>query len=163
MINVKELMSDPDFSTHYIIHRTHTKFIEGRQTVVKREMLKYYGPVQPAKEKDLEQLPEGDRKNFVMKFFCKPPKKLYITDNKINGDSEDIIISDILKYDGSYYKILLVKPWKHNGYLRAFATEIEKPKGIDYDGGDNQIDCRNRKSFPRNRIGYSSFGSKEKS
>jgi len=116
-INVSRLMNDPAFSSHYTVKRRKGLWVNGRVVLGEPETLKYYGPVQPAKQKELDQLPEGDRHTGTMKFFCKPPKKLYLT----NENGGEVGASDEIIYRGEIYKIFAVKDWTENGYIRAFA------------------------------------------
>jgi len=127
MIDVSKLMGDPAFSTHYTVVRSIAKWVNGRLVKDSTQILKYYGPVQPATNKELEQLPEGDRQRGVMKFFIKPPKTFYVTNE--NGD--ETAFSDEINYKGSRYKIFAVKDWSPNGYVRAFAYSYGS---VDNDG-----------------------------
>lgn len=120
MINVSELMNDPDFCSNYKVLRRQGKWQKGRFVLASAIELSYYGPVQPATEKELEQFPEGDRERGVMKFMCSPPKRLYITETPNDIGERDIIVSDQIVYDGELYKIIKVKNWKQQGFIRAF-------------------------------------------
>jgi len=119
-INVSRLMNDPAFSSKYTVVRRSAKWDGIRFVVSEPEMLQYYGPVQPATQKELDQLPEGDRQNGTMKFFCKPPKDLHIT----SEDDEEANVSDEIIYRGQRYKIFAVKDWMPHGYIRAFAYSV---------------------------------------
>jgi hypothetical protein len=121
MVDVSILMHDAAFATHYTVHRRKGEWNKGRFEITSEEALKYYGPVQPATETELNQLPEGDMRTGMMKFFCKPPKRLYIT----MDDLSKSLVSDTIEYDGIMYKIVQVKNWFHNGYIRAFAYPTE--------------------------------------
>ena len=113
MINLGYLMTDPLFATPYTVLRRTGEYVEGEWEESELEELQYYGPVQPATEREIEQLPEGDRQGSIMKFFCKPPNKLYIS-----GDNG---LSDEIMFAGRKYKIISVKDWERYGYIRAFA------------------------------------------
>jgi len=132
-INVSRLMNDPAFSSHYTVKRRKGRWVNGRVELDAPEFLQYYGPVQPATQKEIDQLPEGDRQNGTMKFFCKPPKKLYITSEgggKV-GASDEII------YRGELYKIFAVKDWTAHGYIRAFAYSLGSVD--DADTGNSKV------------------------
>ena len=130
MINVSELMSDPDFSSYYTVVRTKIKWVKGRQEKTDTQRLKYFGPVQPATPDELQQIPEGDRSQEVFKFMCAPPKKIYITNTVSDKESTDGILSDQIIYDGEMWKIIRVTNWRRHGYTRAFAYSI----GVISDG-----------------------------
>ena len=123
MINVSELISDPDFSVKYKVHRKTSKLFKGR-IVGGEKILVYHGIVQPASADDLEQLPEGDRQMGLMKFFCTPPNELHLTTperiENTDGKMESITISDKVEYEGVLYKLISVSNWGRNGYIKAF-------------------------------------------
>jgi hypothetical protein len=113
MIDVSSLMNDPDFASRYTVIRRSGTWEGTRFVVGSPVTLECYGPVQPATQKELNQLPEGDRHSGTMKFFCKPPNTLNIT-----GDGN---VSDEIIYNGQRYKIFAVMDWTPHGYVRAFA------------------------------------------
>jgi hypothetical protein len=117
LVNVSRLMNDPAFASHYTVIRQGAKWDGIRFVVGEPETLQYYGPVQPATKKELEQLPEGDRQSGMVKFFCKPPQTLNITSE--NGEQANV--SDEIIYRGQRYKIIAVMDWMPHGYIRAFA------------------------------------------
>jgi len=123
MINVSTLMRDPAFAARYTVVRTKGVWVRGRFVEDPPERLKFYGPVQPATEKELEHRAEGDRCKGVMKFFCKPPNKLYIT-RETFGESDETRVSDKIEFRGDVYEITEVKDWSANGYVRAFGHRI---------------------------------------
>lgn len=119
MIDVTEILQDPDFADNYIVIRTKCEWQNGRFKPVSTEKLSYFFPVHPATEKELEQLPEGDRKKEVKVFFCVHPKKLYITQT---GESDEGYISDKVQYNGNEYKIVKIKDWTSHGWSRCFGV-----------------------------------------
>ena len=134
-INVSRLMVDPAFSTYYTVLRRKAQWVNGRFIPGEPEILKYYGPVQPATQKELDQLPEGDRQKGTLKFFCKPPLKFHITNE--NGEAN---VSDEIIYKDDRYKIFAVKDWTENGYIRAFAYSFGS---VDHDTDDSEANSGN--------------------
>jgi len=133
MIDMQELMTDPDFAISYTVMRTKGKWYKGRFKLGEPVKLKFFGPVQPATAEELQQIPEGDRTQEIMKFMCAPPNKIYVT-TAINSKSEtDGIISDQIIYDGDLYKVIRSKNWRNNGYTRAFAYCIGEASDNGYD------------------------------
>ena len=59
MIEVSELIKDSDFATDYIIHRKKGVWEKGRFYFKEEQIIPYIGVVQPATEKELEQLDTG--------------------------------------------------------------------------------------------------------
>lgn len=122
MIDVSELIEDPDFALEYIVIRRTGQWINARFTVSEPpERLLYYGAVQPASTRDIEQLGIGDTEKGVMKFFCRQPKDIYLTQQFYEED-ENIQVSDEIEFRGSLYKVLQISPWQHGGFTRAFAS-----------------------------------------
>jgi hypothetical protein len=124
MINVRELITDPDFASSCTVIRTRGKWQRGRFTITEQKNIIYRGAVQPARVKELEQMPEGDRRRGVMKFFCRPPMVLHIT-NDSQPDGDDELISDEIMFNGARYRITQVADWSNNGYIRAFGVLTE--------------------------------------
>ena len=120
MIDVSDLMHDPDFSSRYTVIRRSGKWEGARFVLGEPKKLKYYGPVQPATSKELEQLPEGDRHSGTMQFYCAPPKTLHIT----SEDGQQANVSDEIVYRGHRYKVFSVKDWSEHGYICASAYKI---------------------------------------
>lgn len=131
MIDVSELITDPDFAVPYTVYRRTGKWVKGRFEVSEPEVLKFYGAVQPASPREIQQLHIGDTEHGVMKFFTRKPNDLYITrelnnapeDDDEETDREDnVCVSDKIEYDGRMYKVLQVMPWNSGGWCRAFAS-----------------------------------------
>jgi hypothetical protein len=124
MIDVSEVVSDPDFATNYTVLRRTGKWVNGRFVPNDEPVeLRYFGPVQPATVKEIEQLPEGDQLKGVVKFICKMPKQIFLTrDLSELGDDDLGAVSDEIVYRGYIYKVVQVMPWDANGFMRSFAA-----------------------------------------
>ncbi|MCL2084423.1 MAG: hypothetical protein FWH06_04090 [Oscillospiraceae bacterium] len=124
MIDVSDLMDDPDFSCDYTVIRTTGKWVKGRFVLSPvPQRLKYYGPVQPATVKEIEQLSTGDQPIAVMKFMCKMPRRLFLTRDLSQAETgDDGAISDMILFRGNSYSIIQVMPWNHFKWMRAFAV-----------------------------------------
>lgn len=122
MIDVSELIKDSDFAESYMVHRKKGVWEKGRFYMEEEQCFEYIGVVQPATEKELEQLDMGDRQKFVMKFICAFPDELFITQQK----EQENFFSDIIEYQNNRYKIIKVKNWRTSGgYCRAYAVEVD--------------------------------------
>jgi hypothetical protein len=108
--------------------RTSGNWVKGRFTLGQPQQLRYFGPVQPATEEELTQIAEGDRSQGIMKFLCAAPKEIFITQEKALDGSAGILISDQIIYAGKLFKVIKVKPWDMNGYLRAFGMYMGRVK-----------------------------------
>jgi hypothetical protein len=122
MIDVSELIEDPDFAFPYTVIRRTGKWVNARFVVNDPpERLAYYGSVQPATTRDLEQAGIGDNEHGIMKFFCRQPKDIYLTDN-FDESGEYAQVSDEIEFRGLLYKVIKISPWQHGGWMRAFAA-----------------------------------------
>jgi hypothetical protein len=132
MIDVSELITDPDFASTYVVIRRTGQWVKGRFVVGEPLTLNYYGAVQPATVRELQQLAIGDHESGVMKFFVRQPNDIYIT--RVLNKSEEIPgqtvcqISDEIEFRGLRYKVLQIMPWQNSaagptgGWTRAFAS-----------------------------------------
>lgn len=130
MIDVSELITDPDFAAPYTVYRRTGKWVKGRFEVSEPEILNFYGAVQPASVREIQQLHIGDNEHGIMKFFTRKPNDIFIT--KELSESEEIQISDEIEFDGRIYKVLQVMPWHHGGWCRAFASLKEGTNGREH-------------------------------
>lgn len=121
LVDVSELIEDPDFASPYTVLRRTGKWVNGRFEVSEPERLAYFGAVQPATTLELAQLDIGDGEVGVMKFFCRAPKDLYLT-HSFDESDETAQVSDEIEFRGRLYKVLRVSPWQHHGFTRAFAS-----------------------------------------
>lgn len=123
MIDVSELIKDSDFAENYMIHRKKGVWENGRFHLTEEQTIPYIGVIQPASEKELEQLDIGDRQKFVMKFLCTYPDEIFVTQQY----EQEEYFSDTIEYLGHFYKVIKVKNWLHSGgYCRAFAVEVDE-------------------------------------
>lgn len=120
MIDVSELITDPDFAVPYTVYRRTGKWVKGRFVVSEPEILNFFGAVQTASPREIQQLHIGDNESGIMKFFTRKPNDLYVTRNL--SENEETPISDEIEFDGRIYKVLQVMPWHHGGWCRAFAS-----------------------------------------
>lgn len=127
MIDVTEILQDPDFADNYTVIRTECQWIDGRFETKDVMYMEYFYPVHPATEKELEQVPEGDRTKETKVFFCVSPKKLYITQTN-NNVSDEGYISDKINYNGKEYKIVKIKDWNSHGWSKGFGVLIGEAK-----------------------------------
>lgn len=118
MINLAEVVTDPDFAQSFTLNRSSGSFGLGgwqdRQTLVTM-----YGVIQPATARDLEQLPEGDRVKGTMLFHSIYP--MYTT-HMNDGQAG---ISDVIQWGGDNWRIAYVWPWQDFGFYKAAAVRLE--------------------------------------
>jgi hypothetical protein len=120
VVDVSELITDPDFASSYTVLRRSGRWAKGRFEAGEPQRLGFYGAAQPASARELQQLEIGDNEHGAMKFFTRQPNDIYITRELSGG--EEAQISDEIEFRGSLYKVLQVQPWQHGGWTRAFAS-----------------------------------------
>ena len=119
MINIAEMMSDPDFAQEYSGIRTTGTWVNGK-FVTSSVNVYFYGPITAANVKDIQMLPEGDRVSGLMVFYTPEDNPFYVSQN--NAEIEGI--SDYLIWRGNRYKVLQVYPYDDYGYMKAIGTRI---------------------------------------
>jgi hypothetical protein len=116
VINVGDLLTDPDFAQSFSILRSKGSFALGgwsNQTTT----IKASGVIIPATAQELEQLPEGDRVVGMMAFWSAQP--LYET--RV-GDTSGL--SDIILWRGQQYRLAKVFPFQDFGYTKAIGARM---------------------------------------
>lgn len=113
MINVAELMRDPDLAQPFQIERAGGAFDEGEWIPAAPTVINKVGIVQPAKREDqLALLPEGTRLGNMIAVFC---------DEELRIDDADTKRSDVIVWHGNPYRVISSKPWADNGFWQVWA------------------------------------------
>lgn len=115
MIDVSELMDDPDFSTDYQIVRAGVGGYvnEGEWSPGVPSTINRFSPVQPTKPEDMiEYLPEGERDSGAITVWSREELILREAD------------SDIILYNGNSYRVAHQRPWLRNGYWQVIAVQF---------------------------------------
>jgi hypothetical protein len=113
MINIAELINDPDFVQNYTVYRKDATWSEGETTQTETK-LKFTGVVVAANTRDVNMLPEGDRIAGLMVFYTTTDKPFYPT--RSTGTSDEIL------WRGDRYKLMQVYPYDDYGYVKAIGT-----------------------------------------
>lgn len=112
MIDVAELMTDPDMAQPFQVERASGSFAnegEWAQTVATINMT---GIVQPAKDAELQLLPEGARLGNVIAVYCAQELRI---------DDADAQRSDVVVWHGNPYRVVAAKHWSDHGYWKVLA------------------------------------------
>jgi len=112
VIDVSELMSDPDFVRAFSIMRpTLTVANEGvaSSTYATTQLT---GIVQPASDNELKLLPEGSRLSDVIAVW---------SHSEIRAGDGSTIESDVILVDGKRYRVIKADPWPDAGYYKVLA------------------------------------------
>ncbi len=119
MLNVAEILYDPDFSQQFTVYRKTGEWQSGR-FVESETTLTLDGVVVPATSKQIEQLPEGDRVFGVMAFYS--PELIYVTHSDDGGGNTGT--SDAIKWRGQRYRVSKVDPFGDYGFYIAYGVQM---------------------------------------
>lgn len=117
MLNVSEIVLDPDFAQPFTVWRKSGTWVAGRFKQTEKA-INFYGTVTAAKPKDLEQVPEGDRVGGVMCFHS--AKEIFVS----RGVTGDAGTSDEIEWRGQRYRVYNVYPWIDFGYYKAIGIRM---------------------------------------
>jgi len=116
VIDVSELMRDPDFAQPFLIERTDGVFDEGEWLPTAPVIIDRIGIIQPAKREDtLAVLPEGVRLGAMIVVYC---------DEELRIDDSEDRRSDVIVWNGHPYRVVAAKSWADHGYWQAWAEEF---------------------------------------
>lgn len=117
MIDVSELMTDPDFVKPLVLQRfTGAYMVEGEYAQSAPKQVKILGSVQHPSPADRARFAsEGERSTAIIKIFS--GEKLNDTD----GDGKQC---DVITWNCDKYRVFESRPWSDNGYWVAFAQRL---------------------------------------
>lgn len=118
MINVAEIVVDPDFAQPYTVYRETGAFVNYKFVKNPEVALPYYGAVYPATQYEINQVPEGDRTSILVCFCSTTDKPFYLSReasaSKLTDGKEGI--SDQIVWQNDRYKIIKIWPYLDFGY-----------------------------------------------
>lgn len=128
MINVAEIVNDPDFAqSFYLIRSTGSFALGGFQTTP--TTIPMYGVIEVAKEKELATLPEGDRISGAMAFYTSDP--IYMTNVDANpsyGAGNFGVtakrISDVVLWHNQQFRVVKDSVWSDFGYYKTIGVRM---------------------------------------
>lgn len=128
MINIAELLKDPDFTQMIDVYRRVNSFVESGPTAGEVQITTVLRQirmcVQPVKDPDdLNVLPEGQRSNKTMKFYSS--EILYCDDGDQSIGSGQAVF-DMVMWGGGKYKLMHVRFWSDYGYWEAIGVNSER-------------------------------------
>lgn len=115
MIDVSDVVTDPDFCQDFQIERVTGSFAnEGEYTRGTPSLLNRTGVIQPgASEEELLVLSEGERKKAVIRFWCA---------EEIRMSDADGANSDVIRWRGQWWRVAFAQPWADHGYYYGIAV-----------------------------------------
>jgi hypothetical protein len=117
MIEISDLLADPDFAQPFDIIRETVTLVQGRAQTSSTTIPGVMGVIQPASVDDLVLfVPEGERANEWISIWC--PQEIRAAD----GVSK---FSDVIVWRGKRYRVAKAKPWETQGYYRAWAQGFQ--------------------------------------
>ncbi|NHI49143.1 hypothetical protein FDE94_15115 [Clostridium botulinum] len=118
MISVSRVILDPRFSESFKVYRKSGEWIKGRFIQDEKE-LDMNGVITPAKPKQIEMIPEGDRVGGEICIHA--INKLYTT----HSDDESEGTSDEIEWHDERYKLYSVGDLSQFGYYSAIGIRLE--------------------------------------
>lgn len=112
-------MSDPDFAQGYTVYRSSGQFAEGGFRSGTPVQIPMVGIITVAQEEDLVQVPEGDRVTGSMVFYS----EIQLFETRDTGSEQGI--SDKILWNGLYYKLVKVFPYKDFGFWKAIGVRVK--------------------------------------
>lgn len=128
MINVAELVNDPDFAQPFTVQRSTGTFVLGgyQSTTVD---VPFYGVIEVASTKELNTLPEGDRIAGSMAIWTQQPiYETSVDDNPSYGRGKygqsASRISDVVIWHGQQFRIVKDSVWSDFGYYKTIGVRM---------------------------------------
>jgi hypothetical protein len=117
MIDVSELMTDPDFVQPFTVKRfTAGYMVEGEYAQNAPQILHLKGSIQQPNSADKGRFAaEGERNDAIIKVYC--AQRL----NNTDGEGKQ---SDVITWQCHEYRVIECRPWVDNGYWLVFAEKI---------------------------------------
>lgn len=114
MIDISELIGDPDFSIVMTITRVAgSRDADGNYTTVTTTVPNVAAVVQPASPDDTQALPEGYRNSRAVLVHTLVPLQ--------GADSNSIDSGDRFTYDGKTWLVVSCEDWSDQGYWESIA------------------------------------------
>lgn len=117
LINVSKVILDSRFYQSFKIFRKSGEWLKGRFEQNETE-ISISGVITPAKPKEIEMIPEGDRVGGEISIHT--INKLYTTHSLENEEGT----SDEIEWQGERYKIYQVNDYSQYGYYSAIAMRL---------------------------------------
>lgn len=119
MINLAEVLSDPDLCSPFQIIQQYGAFAAGGWQVQQALTINAYGAVRNTSGRELTINPEFDWVTEVLSF--RSATEIYVTHEDYPNR-----ISDILVYQGNQFRVLKVQNYTDQGFSLAYAARLPK-------------------------------------
>lgn len=118
MIHLSEVVNDPDFAQAFTIQRSQGGAFGPGGWMDQSSPIAAYGVIQPARAKDLKQIPEGDRVTGAISIIAQ--QEMFITHNDPTAG-----LSDIVVWQGNNWRVMSCDPWVDFGFYKTIAVRME--------------------------------------
>ena len=127
LLNVGELIEDPDFCQDFKVIRRSGSWNLGR-FVTTEQVIDTYGIIDPQATNQMQFNPDGVLIKGIIKVYTH--MELYTTHKKIVDGQEENYNSDIILWDNHRYLVLDEDNYKDYGY-RSYTCQIEDASGVN--------------------------------
>lgn len=117
LLNIAELVQDPDFQQSFIINRITGDFNNDGIFETTEQQLMFSGVISPRKTRDMKQDPQGDQIEGMIDIYTNDP--IYTT--VLGNVNEDSKLSDEVEWRREKYRITQVENFTDFGYYHAIA------------------------------------------
>lgn len=118
MINISELIQDPDFQQNFNVQRTIGDWVTGR-FITTPTLIPFSGVIEPLNTRDMQQVPEGDTITGAINVYTNAP--IYTTKLLLESGADGMLADEMI-WQGERYKILTVQNYSDWGYYKATAV-----------------------------------------
>jgi hypothetical protein len=108
-------------AVQFTIIRSFGKWTRGRFETT-HTAIPYAGNIQPAANRELRQIPEGDHLRGAI--VIRSPNPIYVSDEEFKAAQPgEVRVSDEIEWRGDVYKVLSAFPWLDFGWIEAYAVK----------------------------------------
>ena len=116
---MEEIVNDPELSQYFVIFRKQGTWVNGVWATSSTPFqISCYGPVIAMNEKELVQVPEGDRIHGAMIFYTPRSIPLF-TSHEDPGTSDEIL------WGHKFWKIIAVNLYERFGYYKGYGVRLK--------------------------------------
>lgn len=116
MINVSEIIDDPDFAQAFKVQRSSGTWVLGR-FIAATETLQFSGVIEPLNTKEIKMLPEGDQITGGINIWTRETLHTTKRENALGGKLSDEVI-----WQGENWKVYQVQNFSDFGYQQAICV-----------------------------------------
>jgi hypothetical protein len=116
MINISRVINDKRITQTFTAYRKSGSWIAGRW-VQNENPVQLVGVISIAKERDIQQVPEGDRVGGEIAIYS--TQALFVTQAQSNTGTSDEVM-----WQGDRYRLFSVKPYIDYGYYKAIGIRM---------------------------------------